>query len=66
MSARIFQFPTRGRRIVSVERDRSADGEWLVIHGDNAWPSSSRAAALREAAELAAQWGAALVAEGEP
>jgi hypothetical protein len=65
MTPQIFQFPKHGRRIVSVERDRGG-GEWLVIHGGNAWPSSSRVAALREAAELAAQWGAAVVAEREP
>jgi LDH2 family malate/lactate/ureidoglycolate dehydrogenase len=64
MSARILQFPAPGRRIVRVERDRSG-GEWLVIHGDNAWPCPSRAKALREATELAAQCGAAMVAEAE-
>jgi hypothetical protein len=64
MSARILQFPAPGRRIVRVERDLSG-GEWLVIHGDNAWPCSSRAAALTEATALAVQCGAAMVAEGE-
>jgi membrane protein implicated in regulation of membrane protease activity len=62
MSARMLQFPAPGRRIVRVERDRDG-GEWLVIHDGNAWPCSSRAEALREAVELAAQYGAALVAE---
>jgi hypothetical protein len=64
MSARILQFPTPGRRIVRVERDRGG-GEWLVIHGDNAWPYSTRTAALREATELAAMCGARMIAEGE-
>jgi hypothetical protein len=64
MSAQIFQFSKRGRGVVWVERDRTG-GEWFVIHGGNAWPCSSHAHALREAAELADQWGAAVVAEGE-
>jgi hypothetical protein len=64
MPAQIYQFPTRGRRMVRVERDR-AGREWFVIHGDNAWPFPSRAAALSEATELAAQWNAAVVAERE-
>jgi hypothetical protein len=61
VSARILQFPAP-RRIVRVERDRSG-GEWLIIHGDNAWPHSSRATALREATELAAMCGARMIAE---
>jgi hypothetical protein len=63
MSARILQFPAPGRRIVRVERDRDG-GEWLVIHDGSAWPFSSRADALREATDLAAMYGDALVAEG--
>ena len=63
MNARILQFPASGRRIVRVERDRDG-GEWLVIHGGNAWPCKSRAAAVREATELAAMCGATMVAEG--
>jgi hypothetical protein len=62
MSARILPFPKHSRSLVRVERDRD-DGEWLVIHGGNAWPCSSREAALREAADLADQWSATLVAE---
>jgi hypothetical protein len=64
MNARILQFPAPGRRIVRVERDRDG-GDWLVIHDGSAWPFSSRADALREATELAAQCGAAMVAEAE-
>jgi hypothetical protein len=65
MNARILQFPAPGRRIVRVER--SCDGgEWLVIHGGNAWLCSSRTAAVKEAAELAAMCGARMIAEQDP
>ena len=64
MSARIIPFPKHSRSVVRVERDREG-GEWLVIHGGNAWPHSSHAAALRDAAELAGQWSATLIAEGQ-
>jgi hypothetical protein len=63
MTAAIVQFPKRSRRAVCVERDRNS-GEWLVIHGVNAWMHASRHDALKEAAELAALWGAAVMAEG--
>jgi hypothetical protein len=56
--------PAPGCHIVRVERDRGSR-EWLVIHGENAWPCSSRNVALKEAAALAAQYGFAMVAEGE-
>jgi hypothetical protein len=59
MSARIIPFPKQCRSVVRVERDREG-GEWLVIHGGNAWPFSSRDAALREAADVA---GATMIAE---
>jgi hypothetical protein len=64
MSARIISFPKHSRSVVRVERNREGDG-WLVLHGGNAWPHSSHDAALRDAAELAGQWSATLIAEAE-
>jgi hypothetical protein len=60
MSARILRFPKRSRGAVRVERP---EGEWLVIYDGQAWPHSSREAAIREADELAAQLGAVMIVE---
>jgi hypothetical protein len=62
MSARIIQFPQRGRFDVRVERE--ADGpSWLVLLHDRShgWLRSDFIAALFDAHEIAAGFGTAVV-----
>jgi hypothetical protein len=58
MSTLLLKFPRRCRGPIRVEH---AEGDWLVIHGSQGWPYSSREAALQEAVAIADQIGAAVV-----
>jgi hypothetical protein len=50
VTARIISFPRRGRGAALVKR---VEGDWLTIFDGQAWPHSSREAALQEAGKIA-------------
>jgi hypothetical protein len=63
MRAQIIQFPRRDRSAIRVERVEGAEGEWLVIYGEQGWSHPSREAALQEANEIAAQINATIIVQ---
>jgi len=61
-SARIIQFPPRGRfaNAVRIEREHSTDG-WLALRDAFGWAHGDFASALRDAHEIARGYGIAVV-----
>jgi hypothetical protein len=61
MSTQIIRFPRHDRGPIRVERVEA--GDWSVLYRGQAWPHSSREAALREANDLAKQLNERILTE---